>query len=504
MARRRQTRGRRPTEATGRCYWASLPLELTEIIFGILRDAIQAGTVTASACASVCKAWRNYFQPLVFRRLTLTMDRLFALETMVVPQQRQHVQHIWFRFERSVDPNAPCPDDLNFHAAIYQLFHLLSKWPSRAAGQPGITLELTAFSTIDPDYSMKDVVPEGLDRADLTVDSETLTALYDRPPQPMRALTAEEWEQSISVRRYHRPMDARGVEDRLLPQAPLITGLIVRRQMHINFLTPQVGRIVSYLPNLEFLTYEPRACFNNDVTASRAISDSLKAILTNLPPTFRRLQVFEDGHPLHDQGNYPMLVSDIDSSVAHTLVETIQDKRLEAIALSFAIDCRQLFSEFYRPQISQQPQDRPGWLNLTSLVLTSPSITARRCFELPGLLTAAAWAACHMPKLEVLELYYIAPKHGAIFSYVHDKEGGGSSSIARWQSTWEWTMPPAVVSAWRQAAEVHGAKELTQEESRIADCELRLSGSIISRLHTRRTAIHPITYGNMMDGRNHM
>ncbi|TFB01838.1 hypothetical protein CCMA1212_006325 [Trichoderma ghanense] len=508
MARRGQTRGRRPTQAPEqreRCSWATLPLELREMIFGVLEDSIQAGVMAASACASVCKAWRGYFEPLVFRRLTLTLERLNELEARVARHQRQYVQHIWFRFERSVKPCAthiqfrPELDAMRFHTAMYQLFLILSEWPTRGTGQPGIALELTAFSTVDPEYSMKDTVPEQLRGADLTVDSETLNALYDRPPKPMRPLTPAETEQSVRVRQFYRPAGAVGLTDRPLPQVTLITDLTVRRQMHISFFAAHIGHIVSSLPKLEFLTYEPRAYHSYDVIASRTNAETMRAIITRMPSTIRRLQVFEDAPCLYDQGVHPMQVSDRDGSVARFLAEVTQDTEPEAIAISFLIDAVHFFSDFWTPQISRLPW-KLGWLKLTSLVMTSAVLTSRRCNEIPPLLTAAARAACHMPKLEVLELYYVAPKHGAIFTYIHDEEG----SIVCWESTWKWTLPSEVVSAWRQAAAFHGTGELTHEERCIPKSQLRWGGSIVSLLRTRTTVVHPITYGNMMNGLNHI
>ncbi|KAL6861949.1 hypothetical protein J3F83DRAFT_746267 [Trichoderma novae-zelandiae] len=508
MARRGQRRGRKPTQAPEqreRCSWATLPLELREMIFEVLEDSIQAGTMKASACASVCKAWRGYFEPYVFRRLTLTLERLNELEARIALHQRSYVQHIWFRFERSVKPCATHVqfrhelDALRFHTAMYQLFLILSEWPSRGADQPGIALELTAFSAVDPEYSMKDTVPEELSGADLTVDSETLNALYDRPPRQMRPLTAEQTQEFGRVQQFYRPGAAAGLADRPLPQVVLITDLAVRRQMHISFFVPHIRHIVSSLPKLEFLTYEPRAYHLHEVNASLTNVESIRAMVTRMPSTIRRLQIFEDGNGLYGNGTHATQVNDRDGSLGRLLADITQDKEPEAIAISFVIDAVHFFHDFWTPQVTR-PQWKLGWLNLTSLVLTSAVMTSNRRDEIPPLLTAAARAARHMPNLEILELYYVAQMHGAIFTYIHDREG----SIVYWESTWKWTLPSGVVSVWRQAAAVHGTKELAHEESYITKSQLRWGGSIVSLLRTRTTVVHPITYGNMMNGLNHV
>ncbi|UKZ78322.1 hypothetical protein TrVFT333_006058 [Trichoderma virens FT-333] len=481
-----------------------MPLELREMVLEYLEDSIQSGKAKASVYASVCKEWYDYFEPYIFRRLTLSIERLNELEAMITGSRQLFVQHIWLRFERSVQPGVtPIKfrhemDTLRFRATIFQLFQILSEWPERVAGQPGIALELTAFSAADPDYSMKDTIPDELKDVDLTIDSETLNAIYEKTPSNRRTLTDHERRQQSELREFYDPQSHLALPPVRLPTVGLITDLTMRRQMHISFFTNYIKLIMDSLPNLEFLTYEPRAL----QPFSRDNFEAAREIITKIPSSIRRLQMFEDSPSLYVDGTYLIRVNDNGGSLGRLLADISQDKEPEVISMSFIIDAVDFFSDFRTPQISR-PHWKLGWLNLTSIVLTSAVITPERKDEIPSLLIAAARAARHMPKLEIMELYYVSRNHGGIFTYVHDSTG----SILWWDSTWEWKFSPNVISVWKRAANVHGAKLFEHEESLIqlkGDDGMGWDGTILSLLRTRTTVVHPITYGNMMNGQNFM
>lgn len=468
------------------------------MIWECLEDSIQSGKEKASLYASVNKEWHTYFEPYIFRRLTLSSQRLNDFEAMISGHRRSFVQHIWFRFERSIQPGVtPIKfrhevDCLRFASGILHLFEILSEWPERGGGQPGIALELTAFSAVDPEYSMKDTIPEELKDVDLTLDSETLNAIYDKTPSAMRRLTDDERRQQIEILEFYLPQTLMPLVP--FPKVKLITDLTVRRQMHISFFTPHIKRFIGALPNLEFLTYEPR-----QLAVSYPNAETVRNIITAMPSSIRRLQVFEDRAGLYDDDRWAMPANNDDGSLGRLVADLSQEKEPEAIAMSFIIDAVHFFSDFWTPQISR-PHWKLGWLNLTCLVLTSSVISPHSCDRIPPLLIAAARAALHMPKLEVMELYYVMKNHGGIFTYIHDKEG----SIMCWESTWKWEFPPQVKSVWRQAAHVHGAKAFEHDEGLITVDGMGWGSTIVSMLRTRATVVHPLTYGNMINGLNYV
>ncbi|KAK4077862.1 uncharacterized protein Triagg1_3556 [Trichoderma aggressivum f. europaeum] len=485
--------------------WEILPQELKGLVLEHLEGLIKSGKARASVCAAVCKKWYGYFEPYIFRRLTLSKKRLGELESMVTGSRRRFVQHIWLRFERTVQPGVTPVnirldyDTLQFNATLFQLFEILSEWSERSVGQPGITLELTAFSAADPDHSMKDTVPDELKDVDLTVDSEPLNAIYKKAPSARRALTEYESGQQYEVRNFYIHRSHPSSRILRLPEVGLITNLIIRRQMHFSFFHYYVYQIMISLPNLEFITYEPLA-LKYWRTDYRPYCEDVRDIITQMPSSIRRLQVFDDSPDLWGDCTWERQANDIDGSLGRLVAEISQEKEPEVISMSFIIDAFDFFSDFQNPQMGR-PRWKLGWLNLTSIVLTSSVISPERQDEIPLLLVSAAEAARHMPKLTIMELYYVTLNHGGIFAYVHDSAG----STLCWDSTWQWNFPPDVISEWKMAADAHGANVFEHEENLIEPTGKHgrgWNGDIISLLRTKTTVVHPITYGNMMDGRN--
>jgi hypothetical protein len=479
-------------------------MELREMILECLEESLHGGK--AASYASVSREWYAYFEPYMFQRLKLSLKRLQEFEIFVTEHRRAFVQHIWFRFERSIHPGeTPVKfrhqlDHHRFCTAIFHLFQILSEWTKLDEGRSGIVLELTAFSAADPYYSMKDTVPEELKDVDLTVDSDALNAVYDKPPGYMRRFTDEEKQQQANIGDCYVSQDFHSAPTPPFPKVKLITDLTVRRQMHSSFFSTYMKHMVEALPKLDFLTYEP--CSLSFYPGSRAgqpaYSRIVEDIITAIPSSIRRLQVFGDNIALYDCDRRLQGIGNR-ASLGRLVADLSQDKEPEVLAISFIIDAIHFFADFLTPQITR-PRYKLGWINLTSLTLTSSLITPPSWERVPTLLIAAARAARHMPNLEIMELYYTETKHAGIFTYIHDKEG----SIIYWESTWKWEFPSEVIAVWKRVAAVHKTTVFDYSANRIERGDFKWPGSIVSLLRTRATVVHPLTYGNMMNGLNFM
>ncbi|KAL7918271.1 hypothetical protein ACQKWADRAFT_304583 [Trichoderma austrokoningii] len=508
--RRGQKRKRRSsTKQPSNTGWSDLPPELREMILETLEDLLQGGK--AAAYASVSKEWNRILEPYIFRRLTLSVDRMRHFMDIVNDRRQPFVQFIWFRFERRPysDSNVGYihhknnhheNEHINFAYTIYCLFQTLSEWEVRKAGQPGIVLELSAFSCVDPCHSMKDTVPKELRDVDVTEDSDALSAMYEK--SPVRQVPVQPRYDTGRQRElggFYNPARA-GVLEVPFPTVRLITDLTVRRQMHSGFFGQHMGRLIKALPRLEFITYEP-SCRSLTWDPWTTIKNEpfVENILNAMPSSIRRLQVLEDNSSLYNRYLGPQLRTDGRQALGQVAANISREKEPEALAMSFIIDAMDFFVDFATPQ-GTLPQDKKlGWTKLTSLVLTS-SLIRPHCSSLPSLLEAAARAASHMPKLEIMELYHAAESHGGIFTYIHDEEG----SMVLWECNWKYELPSDVINAWKVAARVHGTDILENTSDWIGSRDLGWPGRIISLLRTRETVVHPFTYGNMMNGLNHM
>lgn len=504
---RGQKRKRSPVQQSSKTRWAYLPVELREMILEALEDALQGGK--AASYASVCKEFNNYLEPYIFKRIKLSVRRIHESEDIITQRRRQFVQFLWFRLERFVKLDATPVgfrthmDDAAFCYGIFYLFQLLSEWEDRDEGQPGIVLELTAFSAADPDGSMKDIIPKELRDVDITEDSDSLNAMYDKYAlQTMRSWSEEVRKHHIMLTPFYVSPDFSNTPAMPFPSVKVITDLTVRRQMHSSFFAKYMGPLVTALPKLEFITYEPSSALTRqwdveglDINAHvKAVENIIRA----MPSSIRRLQVFEDDVSMYCPG-YREPRSNR-SALGRLVADLSQNKEPEALAMSFIIDAEDFFSDFLTPQITRSP-DKLGWINLTSLVLTSSRITPWSCQSVSALLVAAARAARHMPRLEIMEIYNAEPRDiGGIFTYIHDKEG----SFLCWEATWKWELPPEVIRVWQRAAKVHGKGGFDHSSSQISKQDLKWVGRIVSLLRTRVTVVHPFTYGNMVNGLNYM
>lgn len=169
---RGQKRKRSQVQQPSKTGWANLPLELREMILEALEDALQGGK--AASYAAVCREFYNFFEPYIFKRLQLSVKRIQEFEDFITVHRRPFIQFLRFRFERSIKPGSTPTivhsrlDDATFSYSIFSLFQLLSEWEERDKDQPGIVLELSAFSAADPNGSMKDIIPEELQGVDVT------------------------------------------------------------------------------------------------------------------------------------------------------------------------------------------------------------------------------------------------------------------------------------------------------------------------------------------------
>lgn len=477
------------------------------MILEALEDALQGGK--AASYASVCREFYNFFEPYIFKRIKLSVKRIHELDDIITQHRRPFVQFLWFRLERSIKLDSTYVefrthmDDAAFCYGISYLFHLLSKWEDRDMGQPGVVLELTAFSAADPDGSMKDIIPEELKDVDVTEDSDSLNLLYDKyAPQTMRSLSEEVQNRHTTLRPFYFSPDFSNTPAMRFPSVKVITDLTVRRQMHSSFFAKYMGPLVTALPKLEFITYEPSTVHTHgwDLEGLHLTAHvkAVENIIRAMPSTIRRLQVFEDDISMYC--HHFRRTRSSRSTLGRLVANLSQDKEPEALAMSFIIDADDFFSDFLTPQITRSP-DKLGWIKLTSLVLTCSRIMPWSCESVPELLVAAARAARHMPNLEIMEIYNAeSQNNGGIFTYIHDKEG----SLICWESTWKWKLPPEVVRVWQRAAKVHGKGSFDHSSNRIGKHDLKWAGRIISLLRTRVTVVHPFTYGNMVNGLNYM
>ncbi|KAH0490083.1 hypothetical protein TgHK011_001567 [Trichoderma gracile] len=117
---------------------------------------------------------------------------------------------------------------------------------------------------------------------------------------------------------------------------------------------------------------------------------------------------------------------------------------MKELSASFLVDAADFFSE------------SSTWPSLSHLTLTSQLLAPTTCpTQIMDLLQAAASAACHMPKLNVMEIWYGQEGLAALFKYEY-LPGDLRQSVVTWRATWCMSIQPRVIEAWEEAVNSRG------------------------------------------------
>ena len=216
--------------------WSRLPGELHLTIFEILlQDAIALKKYgpwngspwspphPLSRYSSVCKSWQEFFEPEIYRRITLDQASIPEFENLV-RRRRKLVAHIWLkiRLHYSLDVH------FSTQQAIRHLFRTLNTWdPSAITISDNLILEISIADPGElhsrghpgrPWFSM-----HGLAHDLPSDDREDFWPLW-----------RQEW----------------------LPQCNAIRSLVIRRPTRCNLPATSVENILRSLPNLTSVYHE--------------------------------------------------------------------------------------------------------------------------------------------------------------------------------------------------------------------------------------------------------
>ncbi|EHK48800.1 hypothetical protein TRIATDRAFT_191778 [Trichoderma atroviride IMI 206040] len=133
--------------------WASLPAELR---LKILEPIIHEKPPGWTSLASVCKEWQPVFEKENYKKIKLRSSRLGEFESMVPPQKRHLIRHVWLDIELRRYSTRCCTKRNSqlktlgptVTKAIRRIFSILSNWE---AGN-GLTLELNVVCPSDSEH----------------------------------------------------------------------------------------------------------------------------------------------------------------------------------------------------------------------------------------------------------------------------------------------------------------------------------------------------------------
>ncbi|PNP42922.1 hypothetical protein TGAMA5MH_05668 [Trichoderma gamsii] len=269
-----------------------------------------------------------------------------------------------------------------------------------------------------------------------------------------------------------------------LPLVPAVTSVLLRQQSRRRWKPRALAQMLSRLPMLRELHYEPWREWCNEVQDSR--DESHLKLLEYLSFTgLKRLTVFENFNE-----KYAETFKTIDNTfkinrTPSTALGRFLSKaslNFESLTGSFMVDACDFFNA--HDQSSQE------WPNLTLLVLTSQLLMPQQSpTDIMDMLQRAGLAATRMPKLRTMEIWNGRDKLAALFRYELLQEQ--RYAVITWKGTWDLILQPSVVETWGAVTTRRGGFRLDVVHEMLDSDTIRSHGDAMVELKVSERVVRP-------------
>ncbi|KAL7972728.1 hypothetical protein HDV63DRAFT_393303 [Trichoderma sp. SZMC 28014] len=428
--------------------WSQLPSEVKHMILDALIDD---KSCKLSNAAVVSREWQAVLEPHIFAYIRVTSQRIAQLNAMT-QRNRHHVRYIWFCIELERYDCLQCGsfdlravrtsnnDNKLILESFQALFTALATWEPNGS----LTLDISLYSKSDNEHAIK-----------------YLTFMPDTPGyqlEPMSIVGSEEhdkhrWETTAlgfippvgSLEHLFEHVFFLVKNERKCwaqtPKVPAVTRLELRLQTYRQWDIFTVSQILSHLPGVREFHYEMWMQWPPEL--HEHWNQSWLHFLS-ATEGLDKITIFENSNQL-----YPLYFLG-ETQPTHAPTMNLSQKLarvnlgVEVLSASFMVDAVEFFS------ISST------WPNLSHLTLTAQLLAPTTGHtEIMDLLQAAASAACHMPKLKIMEIWYGREGLAALFKYEFTP-GSSRQSVITWRATWRMSIQPRVIEAWERAVHSRG------------------------------------------------
>jgi hypothetical protein len=236
-----------------RSKWSMFPEELRlQVLETLAQGSSEKHGLTNYAL--VCKSWQSIFEKANFRSLIIDQEDFHRLSK--IPKRCwPYVKHIWLRIllekyyplQRTGSVRPEMLEDTaayndRIEGTIARLFSILSSWEKVVRPDArGITLELSVHSPSNSTYIPRGVHVKGLDMRMPYTGNQEYRGTLNAELAASRALGGY-----VHIK-----------FDNQLPRLKLIKTFLIPRHTRRRFTSFTLHQIISRLPNLEYLAYEP-------------------------------------------------------------------------------------------------------------------------------------------------------------------------------------------------------------------------------------------------------
>ena len=241
--------------------WASLPAEIRLMILSAIAYQKYPGW---ASLASVCREWQYVLEEANFYKMKLKVPCLDDFESMVSPQKKKLIHHIYLDVELPRYTSTCCSKRRSPSArissivsnGIWKLFSILSTWRPVTH----LALEINVYSPSDCQHWFKNL---NLSSDDVEHDREATANAGGA--MVMHHDLQHGWEHGqqikgpprAAVQRLYRPIYL--VFPEVLPRVEAVTCLSIRRQFRRCISPGGLRLLLDSLDRLEHISYEPWA-----------------------------------------------------------------------------------------------------------------------------------------------------------------------------------------------------------------------------------------------------
>ncbi|PTB65725.1 hypothetical protein BBK36DRAFT_1159857 [Trichoderma citrinoviride] len=505
--------------------WASLSTEIQWLILDHLRDfkcrQYESPTrrrvrrdrtgISQAAYASVCREWSDFFERANFEKLTLHQDDIATLGE-VVPRCGALIRWIWLRIELpSYDcslcdqPESVEEDKVNkflFTDAVWGLFEILSQLNNDH--HPGITLELSAHSPSIVDHYAQELGCMINDTAWHTLGGFQSSQSLDDESHGWRSGQRRRITDAAALRMVGHPQGLRfdlrapAVKrmDKTLPRVRVVKALVIRGQCyrHIS-ISKALDLIIRNLTQLRDLSYECWKGYDTAKVKGRHIrlreNDILLSDTLRYRRSLRKISIYEGTSRCNKKHLSPHLTWE-HATVGFGSALAKASRDLEELYVNDIVEADDFFRPFWGYDLQKRATRRILWRNLRRISLFAELVPP---VSYESRIQAAGHAACTMPQLEFMELWYCDGNYQCVFTYDISKDARDTHKLEL-RSSWGVRLSPATVQAWREAVcgrgpgrelEVRGQGEIFDlPKGRDLMCALVLRGDALTNTSRRQ------------------
>ena len=257
---------------------SQIPYLPTEIRLGIVEALLEDGCRLAPL-ATVSRDWQEVVEPYTFSHIKLTTERAGQFASMT-RRNRAHIRYIWVSLEIRDYDCIPCLKDRGWGvrqamneanrvlvaSALRDLFAALSEWEPTSS----LVLDFGVDSPCDPKEWFK-YRASGLDESDDEDDEGRCPEEGWTPqfygPHPRIPYRLNVFEHIMQGSFFGRDPLKEQICWHLLPQAPAVTGVLLREQGSIQCRPTALRCLLSRFPRLEEIYCEPRTLWYSKTSA---------------------------------------------------------------------------------------------------------------------------------------------------------------------------------------------------------------------------------------------